>query len=159
MLSPFITGGGAVKNTTYESTSFKSFPDHMEAGLPNIAGIIGLGAASTYLQDIGMQTIAEHEETLTMMMRDGLENIAGVERVGHDGTGIISFRIDNVKPTQTALILDQRGIAVRSGMHCVHSWFNEYEEESTVRASLHLYNDEDDIKSFLEAVKKISLLS
>ncbi|MCJ7479008.1 MAG: cysteine desulfurase [Candidatus Nanohaloarchaeota archaeon QJJ-7] len=157
-IEPFITGGEAVSNTTYESAEFQEFPHRMEAGLPNVAGIAGLGAAVDYLQEVGMERIEEHEEELTARMREGLEQVDGVEPVGKEGSGIESFRLENVEPHQAAMMLDDRDIAVRSGMHCVHSWFNSREKGSSVRASLYLYNDEEDVNKFLDAVEKLAVL-
>lgn len=158
-LAPHCTGGGAVTDTSFDAASFRSFPDRMEAGLPDLAGFIGFGAAAQYLDEIGMGTIQDHEQALTKELRSGLQRIDGLELVGEPGTGIVSFRIDGVDPGQTALMLDQRNIAVRSGMHCVHAWFDRYDEEPTVRASLHLYNTEEDIEKFIAAVQEIALLS
>lgn len=158
-LEPFISGGGAVNRTTTDSADFREFPHNMEAGLPNIAGIIGFGAAVDYLKDIGMEEIESHEKKLTGKMCEGLKNIEKVETVGREGQGIISFRVEGVEAHQTALMLDRENISVRSGQHCVHSWFDKNNESSTVRASLYLYNNEENVEKLVEAVKKIALLS
>ncbi|MFB6204453.1 MAG: aminotransferase class V-fold PLP-dependent enzyme, partial [Candidatus Nanohaloarchaea archaeon] len=156
-LEPLTEGGGAVTDSTYTSAEFKAFPGRMEAGLPNLAGFIGLGAAVDYLEDIGMPRVHEHEKKLTEKMRKGLENIENVETISR-GPGIVSFRVEGMDPHQVAILLDEKDIAVRSGMHCVHSWFNARGEEPLVRASLHLYNDESDIEKLVEAVEEIAYL-
>jgi cysteine desulfurase/selenocysteine lyase len=158
-LGRFKTGGGAVTSSTYSSAEFKDFPDGMEPGLPNLAGFIGLGEAARYMNKIGLEKIHRHEEELTELLREKLSQLDEVEEVGKNGTGVISFQVENMDPHKVALMLDQRDIAVRSGMHCLHSWFDRYDREPTVRASLHLYNNEEDIRQLFEALKKITLLS
>lgn len=158
-IEPSNMGGGAVKNSTYTSSESEEFPHNMEAGLPNMAGFIGLGAAVEYIQEIGIETIEKHEKKLTEMLRSGLESIENVEIVGKKGVGVVSFRIEGIDSHQASLMLDQRDIAVRSGMHCLHSWFNDRDEKPSIRASLYIYNDEEDIEKILEAVRTISKLS
>lgn len=131
----------------------------MEAGLPNLAGFIGLGEAARYLEEIGMERIERHERELTGKIRTGLEEVEGVNPVLSEGPGIVSFRIDGMAPHQTALLLDRKDIAVRSGMHCVHSWFADRGQDALVRASLHLYNDEGDVARLVDAVKEIASIA
>ncbi|MFB6203191.1 MAG: aminotransferase class V-fold PLP-dependent enzyme [Candidatus Nanohaloarchaea archaeon] len=158
-VSPLTTGGGAVRSSTYSSADRREFPHGMEAGLPDVAGFIGMGEAAAYLEEIGMEKIQDHEEELTEEMRSGLEGIDGVETVGLEGTGIVSFKVSGVDNNQVAAMLDRKDVAVRSGMHCVHSWFNSREEKGSVRASLHLYNDEEDVQKLLTEVRRIAQLS
>ncbi|MFB6166828.1 MAG: aminotransferase class V-fold PLP-dependent enzyme [Candidatus Nanohaloarchaea archaeon] len=157
-LEPFITGGESVSNTTYDSAKFRDFPHRMEAGLPNVAGIAGLGAAVEYLEDVGMERVEGHERELTDKMRGGLEEMDAVRIVGRDGSGVVSFHVENVDAHQAAMMLDDRGIAVRSGMHCLHSWFNDRGEDPTVRASLYLYSSEEDIERLLGEVRRLARL-
>lgn len=158
-LSPLKAGGGAVKNTSRNSAVFEEFPQRMEAGLPNLAGFIGLGEAARYLQEVGMEKIAAYEEELTTQLREGLKSIDGVEIVGEEGAGVESFRVDNVNSSQAAQMLDRKDIAVRSGMHCLHMMHGEKELEPSVRASLHLYNSTEDIEKLISELKQIALLS
>lgn len=158
MIEPLIIGGGGVTNSTFTSHDLKGYPHGMESGLPNIAGIIGMEKAASYLDSIGMKEIESHEEKLSQQIYDGIEEIDGVTNVGSTNPGVISLRIGDLDPNQASLMLDQRNISVRSGMHCVHSWFNHHEEKSTVRISLHLYNNKDDIEKLLSALKEISVL-
>lgn len=157
-IQPLKTGGGAVKSTTYSDQEFRDFPHCMEAGLPNVAGIIGMGEAAEYLSNTGMQKIHQHEKELTDKLEQGLENIQGV-RYSSKGSGVVSFWIENMGSHQVALMLDEKDIAVRSGMHCVHSWFEKTGEGTGVRASMHLYNTEEDIEKLVEEVEKIAYLS
>ena len=154
-LKPLKKGGGAVNTTTFTDSEPKEFPHNMEAGLPNAAGIIGLKPAVEYLQGIGVGKIAEHEEELSGYFHKKLENFSGVENVGEKGGGVFSLRVEGVSPHQAALMLDRKGIEVRSGKHCVHPWFDRYDEEATLRASLHLYNDRGDIDKLVEELEKI----
>jgi len=158
-LQPLVEGGGGVRNSTYTESEPRDFPYNMEAGLPNLAGFIGLGEAVEYLESVGMEKIEDHEKKLTASLRSGLEDIDNVKTVGRDGNGVVSFRIEGVDPHQVSLMLNQKDIAVRSGMHCLHSWFNDRREKPSVRVSLHLYNTESDVERFLDAVRNISMLS
>lgn len=157
-LEPLKKGGGAVKTTTYTDSEPREFPHNMEAGLPNAAGIIGLKPAVELLQDVGVKKIAEHEEELSQYFHEKLEDLEGVKTIGEDSGGVFSLRIEEVSPHQVALMLDQKDIKVRSGKHCVHPWFDEYNEESTIRASLHFYNDKEDIDKLVEELEKIAKL-
>ncbi len=158
-LNPLVKGGGMVQNSTYSGSEPSNFPHNIEAGLPNLAGFIGLGEAVDYIQNIGIKKIEGHEEKLTALMRSGLDSIDNVSTLGEKGTGVVSFRIEGVDSHQASLMLSQRDIAVRSGMHCLHSWFNDRDEKPSIRASLYIYNNKSDVQKFLEAVRDISLLS
>ncbi len=158
VIQPLKTGGGAVKSTTYENQEFREFPHCMEAGLPNVAGIIGLGEAAEYLSNLGMSKVHKHENMLTEKLESRLEDIEGVDYASQ-GTGVVSFWIEDIDSHQVALMLDEKDIAVRSGMHCVHSWFEDREERPGVRASMHLYNEEEDIEKLIEEVEKLAYLS
>ncbi len=158
IIQPLKTGGGAVKSTSYSSQDFRDFPHCMEAGLPNVAGIIGMGEAAEYLSNTGMQKIHQHEKELTDKLEQGLENIQGV-RYSSKGSGVVSFWIEDMESHQVALMLDEKDIAVRSGMHCVHSWFEKTGERTGIRASMHLYNTEEDIEKLVEEVEKIAYLA
>ncbi|QKQ98321.1 aminotransferase class V-fold PLP-dependent enzyme [Candidatus Nanohaloarchaea archaeon] len=153
------TGGGAVNDTSFRTSDFRSFPHCVEAGLPNAAGIIGLGAAVDYLENIGMDRIQEHEKRLSELMRKKAAGVEGLQVLGDRGEGVFSFAFENIGSHQVAEILDTKNIAVRSGRHCVHSWFNSKELQPSFRASLHLYNDREDIEEFFSAVEEISVLN
>ncbi|WEL23398.1 Cysteine desulfurase / selenocysteine lyase [Candidatus Nanohalovita haloferacivicina] len=153
------TGGGAVKNTTFQEAEFKSFPSCVEAGLPNAAGIIGLGTAVEYIEEVGIGEIESHEQKLSRLIRQKTREIEGLKIVGDHGTGVFSFSFDNVGAHQVSEMLDRKDIAVRSGRHCVHSWFNSRDIEPSFRASLHMYNTEEDIERLFEVLKQISVLN
>lgn len=157
-LEPLKRGGGAVKNTSFKDATPTEFPQRMEAGLPNAAGIIGLKPAADYLKNYGLENISRHEENLTNYFYEQLEDIDGVSNVGRKGTGVFSVCVEGVSSHQAALMLDRKNIMVRSGKHCVHPWFEKYGEQPTLRASLHLYNDKEDIRTLVEELEKIAKL-
>ena len=161
-LSPFIVGGDTVSDSTYESAKFLQAPEKFEAGLQNYAGIIGSGAAVEYLERVGLSNIAEHEMRLNRIITDGIKNIPGLKIIGpHDPEkrgGIISFTLEFPKGGDAhdiAIVLDEtENIAVRSGAFCVHSWFHDRKCQAAVRASLYLYNTEDEARKFVDALGK-----
>ncbi len=150
-----MVGGDTVEFTTYESHKFLKPPEKFEAGLQNYAGAIGLGAATEYLNRIGMENTEKHEHELNKNIMEKIENIDGIEIIASNG-GIISFNINGMEFHDVALMLDETAnIAVRSGQHCVHSWFNANNMRGSVRASLYLYNTESEGGIFAESLKKI----
>ena len=157
-LVPLTYGGGAVKDSSRHSAEFLEFPESFEPGLPNVAGIVGMGEAASFLQEAGMDNVHRYEKELTETLEAGLEEIDGL-RYMSKGSGVVTFWIDGMDPHQVALMLDREDIAVRSGEHCVHSWFGEEDVPPGVRASMHLYNNEEDIEDLLEQVEKISYVA
>ena len=157
-LIPTYVGGSTVVNTTYDGYELLPPPSCFEAGLQDYAGAIGAGTAAEYIMGIGRNNIQEHETKLNTILSNKLENLEGVSIVGpedvsHRG-GITSFTLDNWDTTEIAMHLDETyNIAVRSGMHCVHSWFNSRNIEGTARASVYLYNNETDVRKFTDAVE------
>ncbi|MFB6180309.1 MAG: aminotransferase class V-fold PLP-dependent enzyme [Candidatus Nanohalobium sp.] len=157
-IKPLTTGGEAVENTTYQEAEYSEFPHRYEAGLPNVAGLIGMGAAVDYLENIGMEKIHRHEKKLTQKLEEELKGLEDVRYVSK-GSGVVSFWIKGMDSHQAALMLDEEDIAVRSGMHCVHSWFNDREERPGVRASLYLYNNEKDVEKLANELEKLVYIS
>lgn len=162
-LKPFMVGGNTVKNTTYETHEFLAPPAKFEAGLQNYAGAIGFGAAVEYLQKIGMDSIESHELELNKIVTNGISEISGLKILGPQNpelrSGIVSFIIDKMDNHYIAQMLDKlENIAIRSGQHCVHSWFNSKKLAGSARASLYLYNTKEEAKIFVETLKKISNL-
>lgn len=162
-LKPFMVGGDTVRNTTYTTADFLLPPEKFEAGLQNYAGAIGLAAACEYLDEIGLENIEKHEIELNKMITEGISSISGLHIIGPQQAelrgGIISFTIDGLDMHYIAQLLDKMAnIAVRSGQHCVHSWFNAHKLPGSVRASLYLYNTTEEAKVFIETLKKIAKL-
>ena len=156
-LEPLKTGGGGVKSSTYTSAEEKDFPYGFEAGLPNVAGLIGMGEAAKYLQITGMEKIHRHEEKLTEQLEAGLKDLENISYTSK-GSGVITFWIEGMDPHQAALMLDRENIAVRSGKHCVHSWFEKKDMNPGIRASLHLYNSKEDIERLLRELEKLAYI-
>lgn len=148
-LEPFIIGGDTVMETTYEKVEFLGSPKKFEAGLQNYAGFIGLGAALKYLSSVGLEVIHSHEIELNRYATELLKDkarIFGSEYPEKRG-GILPFQIEGLNSHDISMMLDElANIAIRSGRHCVHSWFNSRGETSTARASFYLYNTKEEIK-------------
>ena len=159
-LNPFMTGGDTVARTTYTTHEFLKPPEKFEAGLQNYAGAIGLAAAISYIEKIGFDAIGKHETAMNKLITESLEGV--VDIIGpswEKRSGIFPFNIGKMDPGEAAILLDSQNIAVRSGQHCAHSWFHSRGIKGSVRASLYLYNNEEDCERFIDAVRKISRLS
>ena len=162
-LQPFMVGGETVEFTTYETHKFLKPPEKFEAGLQDYAGMIGLGEAARYLERVGPENIERHENMLNKTISQKLSGIPNLQRVGVQDPelsgGIISFNINGMKYHDISLMLDRNhGIMIRSGQHCAHSWFNGHGIEGSARASLYLYNTQEEAELFAEAVEKIAKL-
>jgi cysteine desulfurase/selenocysteine lyase len=161
-LSPFLVGGGTVIDTTQTEAKFEELPQKFEAGLQDYAGIIGLGEAANYIMRIGRDNIEKHE---TMLNRILTEKLAGQVDVLGPGeaekrSGIFSFNVPSVDPHEIAMMMDEMdNICVRSGAHCVHSWFNMHNMKGSVRASFYLYNTPEECEKFIETIGKIKMLA
>tara|TARA_Y100000814_G_scaffold291119_1_gene266891 strand:- start:130 stop:1332 length:1203 start_codon:yes stop_codon:yes gene_type:complete len=157
-LIPTYVGGSTVVNSTYEDYKFLPPPSCFEPGLQDYAGAIGAGVAADYIMEIGRDNIRDHENKLNILMSNKLKDLDGLSIVGpedvSDRGGIMSFNIEGWDPTEIAMHLDDKyNIAIRSGMHCVHSWFNSRGIEGTARASAYLYNNDSDINKFVAAIE------
>ena len=158
-LEPALFGGSMVDSVTMEGATWAGAPRKFEAGVPNMAQAVGLSAALDYLNMVGMEKIFEHEQELTEQLLTGLSKISGVNVVGpldmKDRGGVVSFTIDGVHPHDVGQVLDQYGIAVRTGHHCAWPLMKKLNLVGTTRASFHLYNDANDITALLEAIEKV----
>jgi cysteine desulfurase/selenocysteine lyase len=158
-LEPAIFGGSMVDSVTMESATWAEVPRKFEAGVPNMAQAVGLSAAINYLRNIGMQNIELHEKALTKKLLEGLFQISGIEVIGptelKNRGGVVSFTVDGVHPHDVGQVLDQFGIAVRTGHHCAWPLMKRLGLVGTTRASLHLYNDENDINRLFEGIEKV----
>ena len=157
-LIPTYVGGSTVVNSTYEDYKLLPPPSCFEPGLQDYAGAIGAGVAADYIMEIGRDNIRDHENKLNILMSNKLKDLDGLSIVGpedvSDRGGIMSFNIEGWDPTEIAMHLDDKyNIAIRSGMHCVHSWFNSRGIEGTARASAYLYNNDSDINKFVAAIE------
>lgn len=160
-LEPSLFGGSMVDSVTMESATWATTPRKFEAGVPNMAQAVGLSAAIDYLNQIGMHNIAQHEKNLTSYLLKGITSISGVEVIGpvdmKDRGGVVSFTIDGVHPHDVGQVLDQYGIAVRTGHHCAWPLMRKLNLVGTTRASLYLYNSQSDLDSLLESIEKVKL--
>ena len=159
-LNPFLVGGDTVKSTTYDSHEFLPVPEKFEAGLQDYSGIIGLGEAVKYLDKVGKQNIEKHEIELNRKISEALQSLSGLKILGpkepEKRSGIVSFTIDKMNFHEIALMLDRmENIMVRSGQHCVHSWFNAHKIDGSCRASLYFYNTIEETEIFISALNRI----
>ena len=154
-MPPWQTGGGMITSVEYAKTEFQDPPHRFEAGTPDIAGAVGLGLALDFVESIGRETIAEHEQALTGYAVDQLSRIPDVQIApgGQHQLSIVSFNIDGVHPHDVGTVLDQHGVAVRVGHHCAQPLMEKLGIAGTVRASLGVYNDEADIDRLARAVE------
>jgi len=162
-LQPFLTGGDTVEYTTYEKHVMLPTPEKFEAGLQDYAGIIGLGEATRYVQKVGFATIQARELELNAFITNELKVIPAIRIIGPQDpalrSGIFNFYMPGVNMHQIALMLDETAqVMIRSGQHCVHSWFKDRGIENSARISVYFYNTVEEAKRCVDALKKISLL-
>ena len=146
-MEPYQGGGDMIKSVTFEKTTYNDLPHKFEAGTPNIAGGIGLGAAIDFINSIGYDFIMKHEAELSRFAVSQLKDIAGLRFIGtaKERAGLVSFVLDGVHPYDTGVILDKLGIAVRTGHHCTQPVMNFFEVPGTVRASFAVYNTKQEV--------------
>ena len=162
VMPPYQGGGDMIEKVTFEKTTYKEAPARFEAGTPAFAEAIALGAAVDYLSAMGMKNISDNELTLLAYAMKELNKVSGLRFFGEapEKAGIISFTADWGHPSDIGMILDQCGIAVRTGHHCCMPLMQRFGIEGTVRASLGLYSRESDIDALTEGLKKAkSMLS
>lgn len=160
-LPPYQGGGEMIATVTFEKTTYADLPYKFEAGTPNIAGGIAFGAALDYMNSIGFNEIAAYEEELLNHATTALKQIPGVKIYGEasEKTAVISFNVEGIHPYDIGSILDQMGIAVRTGHHCAQPIMDYYQIPGTVRASFSFYNTKEEIDRMVEGLKKaISML-
>jgi cysteine desulfurase/selenocysteine lyase len=159
-MPPFLGGGEMIKEVRFEKTVFNDPPHKFEAGTPNIAGVVGLGAAVDYLQTIGMANIEAREQALLAMAQERLQAIPGLRIFGTapGKAAVISFLVEGAHAHDMATLLDLEGIAVRSGHHCAHPLMAHFGVPATCRASLAFYNTHAEIERLGDAIEKVRRL-
>jgi cysteine desulfurase/selenocysteine lyase len=161
-MPPYQGGGDMIKTVTFEKTTYNDLPHKFEAGTPNIAGGIGLGAAIDYVNNIGLENIAQQENDLLHYATQQLKTINGIRFIGEAAhkTSVISFLVNDLHPFDVGTILDQLGIAVRTGHHCTQPLMDFYQIPGTIRASFSFYNTKEEVDVLVEGLKKaIQMLS
>jgi cysteine desulfurase/selenocysteine lyase len=157
-MPPYQGGGDMISSVTFEKTIYNRLPYKFEAGTPNIAGGIALGAAVDYLQEIGMERIAAYEHELLEYATAAFSRLPGVRMIGtaRDKAGVISFVVEGVHPHDVGTILDQGGIAIRTGHHCAQPVMDFFHVPATARASLSFYNTREEIDALVAGIGKVA---
>jgi cysteine desulfurase/selenocysteine lyase len=157
---PYMTGGDMIREVKVEETTWADLPNKYEAGTPHIAGVVGLGAAIDYLEDIGIQKIHEHEMQLTSYLLEKLTVFNNIHIIGKRGLdergGIVSFEVEGVHPHDVSSILDQQGIAIRAGHHCTQPLMDHLNLPATNRVSFYLYNTFEEIDILIDALREVT---
>lgn len=155
-LPPFLTGGSMIESVTMSSATWAPAPRKFEAGVPNMAQAVGLGAALNYLSSLGMQNVRHHEEELTAYLLEKLQTIAELTIIGPKSNemrgGTLSFTCGEIHPHDLGQFLDNQGIAVRTGHHCAWPLTRKLKVPATTRASLYIYNDEADCDALVAGI-------
>ncbi len=154
---PYQGGGDMISSVTFEKTTYNVIPYKFEAGTPNIAGAIGLGAALDYLSTLGMGSLATHEQDVLSYATERISAIPGVRIIGtaKEKAGVLSFVLDGVHPHDIGTVLDQEGIAVRTGHHCAQPVMDRFGVPATARASLGVYNTREEIDLLFDGLDKV----
>ncbi|MGE5350500.1 MAG: SufS family cysteine desulfurase [Acidobacteriota bacterium] len=156
-MPPYQTGGDMIRSVTFEKTIFNDIPNKFEAGTPNIAGAIGLGAAIDYMKYLKMDEVAKHEKELLNYATEKISEIDGVHLIGtaKNKASLISFVMDNVHPHDIGTILDSEGIAIRTGHHCCQPVMQRFCIPATARASFAFYNTKSEIDKLVYGIQKV----
>jgi len=156
-MPPYRGGGDMIDNVTFEKTTYNDLPHKFEAGTPHIAGMIGLGKAIDYINQIGLENIEAHEQELLEYITEKLQAIEGLTIMGtakHKAC-VLSFNIDGVHPLDVGTLLNEYGIAVRTGQHCCQPIMDRYRVHASIRASLAFYNTKSEIDYFIGKLLKV----
>jgi cysteine desulfurase / selenocysteine lyase len=156
-MPPFQGGGDMIRSVTFEKTEYNVLPYKFEAGTPDVAGIIGLGAAIDYITGIGLDTIAAYEHELLEYATEEISRVKGIRLIGTapEKASVISFVVDNAHPHDVGTILDREGIAVRTGHHCAQPVMDRFEIAATTRASFAFYNTAAEVDALAAGLRKV----
>lgn len=159
-LPPFLYGGSMVQSVDMTGATWSAVPQKFEAGVPNMAQAVGLGAALNYLTKLGMDNVSAHEHALTGYLLEKMSEISDLTVVGPSNNlsrgGVISFTLKNIHPHDVGQYLDSQGVAVRTGHHCAWPLAKRMQVPATTRASLYIYNDESDCDVLIDAIQGAS---
>ena len=156
-MPPYQSGGDMISSVTFEKTTYNKLPYKFEAGTPHVAGAIGLGAAIEYVNGLGMDNIAAHEDELLAYATETVSAIPGIRLIGtaKEKAGVLSFLLDSIHPHDIGTILDQEGIAIRTGHHCAQPVMQRFGIAATARASFALYNTREEVDALVEGIQKV----
>jgi cysteine desulfurase/selenocysteine lyase len=156
-MPPYQGGGDMIRSVSFEKTTYNAIPYKFEAGTPDIAGVIGLGAALDYVKRVGLDRIAAWEHDLLAYGTEVLSRIPGLRLVGtaREKAAVLSFVLDGVHPHDAGTILDQQGIAVRTGHHCAQPIMDRFGVPATTRASLAFYNTFEELDALAGGIRKV----
>ena len=159
-MPPFLGGGDMIDVVSFSGSSFAELPNKFEAGTPNIAGVIGLGAAIRSLRSLGLDVVSAREHELANYAEQALFQVPGLRLMGPSGhrAPVFSFTMDGLHPHDIATLLDQRGIAIRSGQHCAHPLMARMGVSASARASLAFYNTEAEVDALIEGLHAVRKL-
>lgn len=154
-LPPVIGGGAMIQQVSFEKTTYADLPERLEAGTPNISGVLGLGEAIRFVNEMGFPTIQHHEDKLFTYASERLKKIPGLNIIGNaeNKAPIFSFTMNGIHPHDMGTLLDQHGVAIRSGHHCCQPLMKFYQVPATSRASFSFYNNEDDVDALDAAIR------
>ena len=155
-MPPYQGGGEQIKSVTFEKTIYNDLPYKFEAGTPHIAGVVGLGAAIDYVNDIGLERAAAYEHELLEYGTEQLQAIEGLRLIGtaRQKASVLSFLLDNIHPHDIGTVLDTQGIAIRTGHHCAQPLMQRFQIPATARASLAFYNTRAEIDALVEGIHR-----
>jgi cysteine desulfurase/selenocysteine lyase len=156
-MPPYHGGGSMIERVTFEKTTYNTIPHKFEAGTPHIAGGIALGTAVDYLMDIGMDTVAAHEASLSKATQELLSGFDAIRQIGiaSNKAAVFSFVMEGAHPNDIGTILDREGIAIRTGHHCTQPLLARYGVTATARASFGLYNSLDEVAALGRGLEKV----
>ena len=146
-----------ISSVTFEKTVYNKLPYKFEAGTPNVAGVIGLGAAIKYVNGLGIERIAAHENELLEYATAKVSAIPGIRLIGtaKQKAGVLSFVLDGIHPHDVGTILDQEGIAIRTGHHCAQPVMQRFDIPATARASFAFYNTKQEVDALVKGIEKV----
>jgi cysteine desulfurase/selenocysteine lyase len=153
-MSPYQGGGDMIETVSFDGTTYAPIPSKFEAGTPNIAGVVGLGAAIDYLGSLDIASMLEYEDQLLRYAIDQIGGVKGVRLIGtaREKMGVVSFLLDGIHAHDVGTIVDQQGVAIRTGHHCAQPVMDFYGVAATARASFALYNTKADVDCLVAAL-------
>ena len=159
-MPPYQGGGEMISEVSFEKTTYNELPFKFEAGTPNVGDVIGLGEAIGFIQDTGIDLIAQTGEELVKYCEKSLLEEGGITLIGtaENKSGVVSFLIDNVHPYDAGTIIDRFGVAVRTGHHCAQPVMDYFKIPGTIRASFSVYNTKEEIDTLLVAIRKVKAM-